>query len=202
MRTIKRQLVKRSLELLKDIAARPSEDPRGDYSERAFALHSTAACPTALRGPQTNLFGLRPSLGAACVGCSADVASDLTVRSTLGVRSSCSGNAGQAPLQPQVPCALCMPSRCLKTCKRSSRLGPPDHQMSAPADPLWDTSGHSLMHFVVSEGQPSGPCLQTPSGMLLGATSRLVSSRTRPTGMPSLTCCASTAARPRRRALA
>eukprot|EP00891_Asterochloris_glomerata_P006984 jgi/Astpho2/6984/e_gw1.00107.206.1_t len=32
VRTIKRQLVKRSLELLKDIAARPSEDPRGDYN--------------------------------------------------------------------------------------------------------------------------------------------------------------------------
>ena len=51
VRTIKRQLVKRSLELLKDIAARPSEDPRGDYSKRSFALHSTAACPVIARSP-------------------------------------------------------------------------------------------------------------------------------------------------------
>ena len=51
VRTIKRQLVKRSLELLKDIAARPSEDPRGDYSERASALHGTAACPVVVHSP-------------------------------------------------------------------------------------------------------------------------------------------------------
>lgn len=51
VRTIKRQLVKRSLELLKDIAARPSEDPRGDYSKRCFAPHDTAACPVCCAQP-------------------------------------------------------------------------------------------------------------------------------------------------------
>ena len=74
VRTIKRQLVKRSLELLKDIAARPSEDPRGDYSKRALALHSTAACPTIVRCSTTTCFGQRVSPGTACAGCPAGIA--------------------------------------------------------------------------------------------------------------------------------
>ena len=113
VRTIKRQLVKRSLELLKDIAARPSEDPRGDYSKWCFAPYDTAACPVVVRSPSRPNVGQRLFLGAACVGCPAGVASNLISRSARGSclccsnaavghawRTFCQGDASQALLQP------------------------------------------------------------------------------------------------------